>query len=544
MSIPVALTPALRASPPPTRSDSVRNAAAGEPIAFGIGMKLDVGTLPYWIGSAPMPAFPKLERDETVDVVVVGGGITGLTAAYLLTVEGRRVALLEREGLAEIDTGHTSAHLTMVTDDRLSDLEQRFGRDHARAAWDAGLAAIAQIDAIAQDLDLDCDFEWVPGYLHGPIGQPAADAARMFQSEARLASELGFDAEFADEVPFVGGPGVRFHGQARFHPRKYLAGLARAIVDRGGMIFDHSPAGTFKDKPRAVTSNGHTLTCDSIVIATHTPLVGNADMLGATLFQTKLALYTSYVVAGRIAKGQIPDALYWDTADPYHYLRLDPQAGHDLVIFGGEDHKTGQVSDTTGCIERLERTLLSMIDGIDITHRWSGQVVETPDGLPYIGETAEQQFAGTGYAGNGLTFGTLTGMMATDRILGRTNPWSDLFDPARKKVVGGAWDYIAENKDYPYYMVRDRLAGAEGRSLREVPRGTGKIIEAKGQTLAVYRDDRGKTLVRSAVCTHMGCLVNWNQAERTWDCPCHGSRFKPDGAVIAGPAEAPLPEAE
>lgn len=503
-------------------------------------MKLHTGTLPYWIESAPMPAFSKLERDETADVVVVGGGITGLTAAYLLTLDGRRVALLEREALATIDTGHTSAHLTMVTDDRLSGLVKRFGRDHAQAVWDAGLAAIAQIDSIVQDLDLDCEFAWVPGYLHSPIGQPAGDAKRLFQKEAVLARELGFDAEFAEEVPFVGGPGIRFDGQARFHPRKYLAGLAHAIADRGGMIFEHSAADTFKDDPLSITSNGHTLTCGTIVLATHTPLVGNAGMLDATLFQTKLALYTSYVVGGRVSKGRIPDALFWDTDDPYHYLRLESNGEHDIVIFGGEDHKTGQVHDTNQCFDRLERTLLSMIDGIGITHRWSGQVIETPDGLPYIGETAPRQFAGTGYSGNGLTFGTLTGMMAADRILGRANPWRELFDPSRTKVVGGAWDYIKENTDYPYYMVRDKFAGAEARSMREVPRGAGKVIGAKGQKLAVYRDDHGKTLVRSAVCTHMGCLVNWNQAERTWDCPCHGSRFKPDGAVIAGPAEAPL----
>jgi glycine/D-amino acid oxidase-like deaminating enzyme/nitrite reductase/ring-hydroxylating ferredoxin subunit len=507
-------------------------------------MKLHTATQPYWIDSAPMPTFPKLERDETVDVAVVGGGITGLTAAYLLTLEGRRVALLERAGLAEIDTGHTTAHLTMVTDERLATLVKRFGRDHARASWDAGLAAIAQIDSIVQDLDLDCDFEWVPGYLHTPIGHQADDGTQSFQQEATLASELGFDAEFTGDVPFVGGPGVHFRGQARFHPRKYLAGLARAITDRGGMIFEHSSADTFTDSPRAITSNGHTLKCGSIVLATHTPLLGNAGMLGATLFQTKLALYTSYVVGGRIRKGRIPDALFWDTAQPYHYLRVEPHGKHDIVIFGGEDHKTGQVRDTNSCFERLERTLLSMIDGIQITHRWSGQVIETPDGLPYIGETATQQFAGTGYAGNGMTFGTLSGMMASDRILGRKNPWSELFDPGRKKIVGGVWDYLKENKDYPYYMIRDKVAGAAGRSMREVPRGTGKVIEAKDQKLAVYRDERGKTSVRSATCTHMGCLVNWNQAELTWDCPCHGSRFKPDGAVIAGPAGAPLAAVE
>ena len=506
-------------------------------------MKLHhVATLPYWIDSATLPKFPKLDRDEAVDVAIVGGGITGLTAAYLLAQEGRRVAVLERERCAEIDTGHTTAHLTMVTDRRLPDLVKQFGRDHAQAAWDAGLAAIAKIDAIVGELDIACDFAWVPGYLHAPIGAESGDVADSFKAEATVAGELGFDAEFVADVPFVGGAGVRFADQARFHPRKYLAGVARAIVARGGMIFEHSAAAEFKDRPLSITSNGHRITCGSIVLATHNPLVGTAGLVGATMFQTKLSLYTSYAIGGRLAKGRIPDALFWDTADPYHYLRIEPHRDYDFVIFGGEDHKTGQASDTGACFDRLERTLLSMIGDLEVTHRWSGQVIETPDGLPYIGETAEHQFAGTGYSGNGMTFGTLAGMMAADRIAGHANPWVDLFDPGRKKIRGALWDYLTENKDYPYYLVRERFAGIEGKSTRSVPRGAGKVLEIKGQRVAVYRDERGKTVTRSAVCTHMGCLVDWNDAERTWDCPCHGSRFKPDGSVIAGPAESPLPE--
>jgi glycine/D-amino acid oxidase-like deaminating enzyme/nitrite reductase/ring-hydroxylating ferredoxin subunit len=505
-------------------------------------MKLNVDTVPYWSDSATLPKFAKLDRDEAVDVAIVGAGITGLTAAYLLTLEGRRVAVLERERCAAIDTGHTTAHLSMVTDERLVDLVKTFGRDHAQAVWDAGLAAISRIESMVGEVDAACDFAWVPGYLHAPPGASSREAAGSLEEEASLAAELGFDAEFLDEVPFVGGPGVRFNDQARFHPRKYLAAVARAIVDRGGMIFEHSAADEFTTRPLSIRSNGHTLTCTSVVLATHNPLVGTAGLAGATLFQTKLALYTSYVVGGRVEKGSVPDALFWDTADPYHYLRIEPHHDHDFVIFGGEDHKTGQASDTGACFERLERTLLSMIAGIEVTHRWSGQVIETPDGLPYIGETAEHQFAATGYAGNGMTFGTLAGMMAADFIAGRRNPWADLFDPSRKKVRGGLWDYIKENKDYPYYLIRDRFAGAEGKSVRAVPRGAGKVLDINGQRVAVYRDERGNAVKRSAVCTHMGCLVDWNEAERTWDCPCHGSRFKPDGAVIAGPAESPLPE--
>jgi Rieske Fe-S protein len=270
--------------------------------------------------------------------------------------------------------------------------------------------------------------------------------------------------------------------------------------------------------------------------------MGNTNLARATLFQTKLALYTSYAMAGRIASGRVPDALFWDTADPYHYLRIERHRGFDVVIVGGEDHKTGQASDTNACYDRLKRSAMALVPGLEITHRWSGQVIVTPDGLPYIGETAARQFAATGFAGNGMTFGTLGGMMAADSVLDRANPWRDLLDPGRKKLRGAVWDYITENKDYPYYLVRDRFAGSKGRSLRALKRGQGKILDIDGKRVAAYRDPSGATVVRSAMCTHMGCAVGWNDAERTWDCPCHGSRFTTDGAVIAGPAESPLPE--
>jgi glycine/D-amino acid oxidase-like deaminating enzyme/nitrite reductase/ring-hydroxylating ferredoxin subunit len=498
------------------------------------------GTTPYWSESAAIPTFPKLDRNLHVEVVVVGGGITGLTAAYLLATAGRRVAVLERHRCAQIDTGHTTAHLTMVTDERLSALVKRFGRDHAQAAWDAGLAAIAQIDAIVREHQIDCAFEWVDAYLHAPASGPGRGEIESLEEEAALARELGFDAWFEPAVPLLAQPGVRFADQARFHPRKYLAGLVKAITTAGGMIFEHSSADEFGTEPLSVKSNGHTVTCEDIVLATHNPLVGVASLVGTTAFQTKLALYTSYVIGGRVPHGTIPDALFWDTQDPYHYLRLDPHRDHDVIIFGGADHKTGQAASTSDCYDRLEQTLTALVPDVEITHHWSGQVIETPDGLPYIGQTADHQYAATGFSGNGMTFGTLGGSMMADAILGRANPWADLFEPGRMAVRRGAWEYIKENVDYPYYLIRDRFAGAEGRSMREVRRGQGKVIERNGQKVAAYRDTAGAVTLRSATCTHMGCIVGWNDAERTWDCPCHGSRFKPTGDVISGPAESPL----
>jgi glycine/D-amino acid oxidase-like deaminating enzyme len=263
------------------------------------------------------------------------------------------------------------------------------------------------------------------------------DDTSAFQEDALLAADLGFDASFVNEVPSMGGPGIVFADQARVHPRRYLAGMARAIVDRGGLIFEHSAADEFSNSPRSV-SQRHTVTCEHVVLATHTPLMTPRLVRDAVSNEAR-AVHQLRRRRTR-AEGQVPDALFWDNADPYHYLRLEPRRDHDVIIFGGEDHKTGQV-DTEARFSRLERTLTSMIRGVDITHRWSGQVIETPDGLPYIGETADRQFAGTGYSGNGMTFGTLAGMMACDRI-GRRNSWDELFDPGRTKILAGVWDYI------------------------------------------------------------------------------------------------------
>jgi glycine/D-amino acid oxidase-like deaminating enzyme/nitrite reductase/ring-hydroxylating ferredoxin subunit len=494
-----------------------------------------------WMDSASLPRFAKVAEDERVDVVVIGGGITGLTAAYLLTRAGKSVALIERARCAAADTGHTSAHLTMVTDRRLSELVKTFGREHAQAAWDAGLAAIQHVDSIVRDEQIACDFARIPGYLHAPRDPSRSRAQVDFAEEARLAVDLGFDAEFDRDVPLMGGPGVRFDDQARVHPRRYLAGLARALTAGGGHIHEHSAADGFSDNPLGVTVNGHTIGCDDIVLATHNPLTGVSSATSAAVFQTRLALYSTYVIGGSVPKGQVPDALFSDTGDPYDYMRLEPHRDHDLVIFGGEDHKTGQVDDPGRCFDMLNGRLRTLVPDAEITHRWSGQVIEPVDGLPYLGSNAGHQYIATGFAGNGLTFGTLGAMIAVDQIVGRRNPWTGLFDVDRSLIRRGTWDYIAENKDYLYYLIRDRFAGAQGQSLRQVRRGQGKTLDLKGQRVAAYRDDDGRTILRSATCTHLGCEVKWNPAERTWDCPCHGSRFAPTGEVLSGPAESPLP---
>jgi len=269
-------------------------------------------------------------------------------------------------------------------------------------------------------------------------------------------------------------------------------------------------------------------------------LMGKKGLLTATLFQSKLALYTSYVLGARLAKDALPEALWWDTTDPYYYLRTDPHQDHLYAIFGGEDVKTGQEEDATEVFKRLEKKFLEFVPTAKIEHRWVGQVVETDDGLPFIGENAEREFIATGFCGNGFTLGTLSAMMARDRYLDRKNPWFDLFRCDRKQFHGGVWRYVKENLDYPYYLLRDRFARADAKSLEELKDGEGKIVKLAGKKVAAHRDDKGNVTLCSPVCTHLGCIVHWNEADRTWDCPCHGSRFAPTGEVMGGPAEEPL----
>jgi glycine/D-amino acid oxidase-like deaminating enzyme/nitrite reductase/ring-hydroxylating ferredoxin subunit len=493
--------------------------------------------VPFWIDSVPIKRFPRLERNVNVDVVVVGAGITGITTAHLLKETGLTVALIERERVASMDTGHTTAHLTCITDVELQELARNFGDDHAQAAWDAGASAIDEIQKVVQDEQIECEFTRVPAYVHVCGDGVSQKEVSLLKKEASLAAKLGFDATYLNSVPYFNLPGVRYPNQAKFHPRKYLRALVGKVPGNGSHVFEKSAASEFDAKKRRVKANRNWINFDRVIMATNNPLVGLAHITAATLLQTKLSLYTSYAFGARVPSGTVPEALFWDTRDPYDYLRADRRLGFDYLIYGGEDHKTGQKDQTEKAYARLRARLKKIIPKARVDHRWSGQVISTPDGLPYIGENAERQFIATGYCGNGITFGTVAAIMARDWATERTNPWIDLFAVDRKKIKGATWNYLRENKDYPYYMVKDRITRPEADSVREVRCGEGIIIGSRGKKIAAFRGHEGDLFKLSPVCPHLGCHVRWNSAESTWDCPCHGSRFKPTGEVIAGPAE-------
>jgi glycine/D-amino acid oxidase-like deaminating enzyme/nitrite reductase/ring-hydroxylating ferredoxin subunit len=471
-----------------------------------------------------------------VDVAIIGGGITGLTAATLLKAAGRTVAVIDAQRIAEGVTGYTTAHLTEVIDASFGDLIENFGEDGARQAVQATRAALETIAGLVRERDIQCGFERVPGFYY----TETEDGVKGVKEEVEAAQRVGLDAVYTEEVPlpFPTRAALRLDGQARFHVRQYLLPLLKAVPGRGSHVFEDTRVLDVEDgEPCVVRTETGTITARDVIMATNVPLNRFA-------LQTKVAHYRSYVVAGTTDR-PVPDGLFWDDADPYHYIRVQDVGGERLVLVGGEDHKVGQEEDTETCYRALRDYAYERLGMKSIAYRWSAQVAEPVDGLPYLGRNANAShvYVGTGYSGTGMTFGTLAAMLCTDLILGRENPWETLFDATRVKPIAAAKEYVSENVDFPAHLVGDRLKGAEGESLGDVAVGEGRIVELAGKKRAVYRDEQGATHVLDPVCTHLGCLVSFNTAEKSWDCPCHGSRFAPDGTVINGPAVKGLPPA-
>ncbi len=488
-----------------------------------------------WMASRDDGDFEELAGDIEVDVLIVGAGITGLTSAYLLKQSGRRVAVVEQHEIAQGETAHTTAHVTYVTDVRLSELVSKLGEDEARGFWEAGAAAMVEIQRIANELEIDCDLKEVPGYLFAAVDKDLQSEIKTLRQDAELAGEFNFDAVFVETDGLFGRPAVRFPNQLKFHPVKYALAVAKAVHGDGSYVFTNTSGSHIDGEKHELRTNAGTIRYDAVLAATHVPIQGERGDFDAAFFQTKLAAYSTYAIAAEIPTS--PESLYWDTNDPYLYLRVDQHENATSVIIGGEDHKTGQNDDTASCYERLEAVLMKIFPEAKPYRRWSGQVIETPDGLPYIGEVGERQYVATGFSGTGMTMGTFSAMLLRDLILGHPNPWAGLFDPARKRAAG-AFEYLAENKDFPARFIADRFRVAD--SADDVAPGTGKVARVDGNKCAVYCDDDGKLSVLSAICPHMGCIVAWNQAEKTWDCPCHGSRFTATGDLMAGPAETGL----
>ncbi len=512
--------------------------------------KLTSGTnVSPWIESLTKPlSFSKLKMDERTDVVIVGGGIAGMTIAYRLTQQNKNVVVIEDGYLGSGETGRTTAHLTAALDDRYYNLESLFGEDDTKLIAESHKRAIDYIEEIVKKENIDCDFTRVKGYLF----LNPSDKEDSLQKEYEACSKAGLEVELGNNIPgMIDGnrPCLIFNNQAQFHPLKYLKGLSEAIIKAGGKIYTETHAKNI-DETGIKTDEGLSVFADHVVVATNTP-VNNMVVM-----HLKQYAYRTYVVGLLVEKNSLPKALWWDTGDydvntnipPYHYIRTQPFDDiHDLLICGGEDHATGLASHEAIPEENryamLEDWCRKHFSVKHLVSKWSGQVMEPMDSLAYIGHNPldkENIYIVTGDSGNGMTHATIAGLLIPDLILNIENKWKKIYSPSRfkifkagnvffKEVVGGITAYLKEKP-----KLTDTV------KLSEIKTGEGKVIELDGKKYGAYADENNNLHLVKAECTHLKCIVNWNNDEKSWDCPCHGSRFSYTGKVLNGPANTDL----
>lgn len=498
-------------------------------------------TVSVWMATCEPPQFSALTDNIDTNVCVVGAGIAGLTTAYLLAKEGRTVTVLESRHLGAGQTQRTTAHLVNAHDDMYSEVERVHGEAGIRIAAESHSAAIDRIEQIVREEQIDCDFRRLPGFLFCPPSQKTD----ILDKELDAATRAGIEGlEIVGRVPLISfdtGAALRYPNQGQFHPLKYLAHLAKAITAAGGTIYTGTAIKQVKDGDRVTieTENGPKVMSNAAVVATNTPV---NDMLA---IHTKQAPYLTYAIGCPIAKGNVPLALLWDTESPYHYVRHQPLNDHqELLIVGGEDHKAGQADDQVARHDRLEAWARERFPAIEpVAYRWSGMVMETTDGGAFIGKNpgGKNVYIATGDSGMGMTHGTIAGLLLSDLICGRTNSWSSFYDPSRKPVSGMALRrFMSENMNVGWEYVKDWASRGDQPAVEDLANDQGTVIRRGLQMVAVYRNAKGTLHEHSAVCPHLGCIVHWNNLEKVWDCPCHGSRFDADGRVVCGPAISPL----
>ncbi|HEX8877743.1 MAG TPA: FAD-dependent oxidoreductase [Phycisphaerales bacterium] len=521
-------------------------------------------TTPVWYADARVPQRGRLERDAHADVCVVGAGIAGITVAYLLARHGKSVIVLDEKPVAGGETGRTSAHLASAIDDRFVHIERHLGADAARIQYESHAAAIDFIERVVREEGIECGFARLDGLLF----QDALRSGPALDEECAAARRAGFlGVELQGRAPTIGfaaAPCLRFPRQARFHPLQYIVQLA-AVAEKLGVriccgtrVMDL----TGDDGVVAKLADGVRVTANFGVAATNVPSPIN-NWMGV---YTKQVAYRTFMISLELPRGGVTDALYWDTADPYHFVRVHKTIRDgkesEMLLVGGEDHRVGVAEESDAqphaAFDRLERWAREHFmpeRGLGkVVDRWSGQVVEPNDGVAFIGRVPSSGhsacFVITGDSGMGLTGGTLGALLVCDLIVrggpGRrdeqVNRWATLYSPTRKPFhsLGTAVEFAKENAAAAGHFL-DYLKKSERSRPEEIPLGSGAVLNRGTHKIACYRDEKGRVHECSAVCTHLKCVVHWNQIEKSWDCPCHGSRFDAFGKVLMGPAIDDLP---
>jgi glycine/D-amino acid oxidase-like deaminating enzyme/nitrite reductase/ring-hydroxylating ferredoxin subunit len=489
-----------------------------------------------WLMENPLEFSPLNNNDKT-EICIVGAGIAGLSIAYQLCSLGQKVIVIDAGVVGSGETGRTTAHLTNAFDDRYYNLAHIH---NIHLVADSHTQAINNIEQIIKKENIDCDFIRLNGYLF--LGQH--DSQSTLEKELKYAQEAGLsEVSLIKALKIKGFPEravLRFPNQAQFHPIAYLKGLAKSIVNQGGKIYTHTPVTEIKTNKiiKIKTENQHIIEANKVVIATNAPIYDNSYSFA------KQTSNRSYVLGALISKGSVEPALYWDTEEPYHYIRTQPwNDKEDLLIIGGEDHRTGKnpqnALEPFYNLERWSRTIFPQIT--EIKFKWSGQIQEPIDYLAYIGQLSDDDknvYIATGDSGNGMTHGAIAGMLISDLIMKKTNPWEQLYSPKRsafKKIKNLLSHNFKSGFSYCGYLIP-----GEFKSIEAMQKGEGSIINKGFHKIAVFKNEKGEVCQNAPVCTHMGAPLQWNPIEKSWDCPAHGSRFAPCGQVLQGPATSPL----
>ncbi|MGB9928858.1 MAG: FAD-dependent oxidoreductase [Methanosarcina sp.] len=486
----------------------------------------------YWMATTPKSMYPPLSGDLRVDVAILGGGIVGITTAYLLKEAGvSSVAVIEADRIISGVTGHTTAKVTSQHHLIYDRLVSKFGQKQAQQYADSNQAAIEKIAALVSSKNIDCDFTRKPAYVYAE----SEESLRKIQAEVDAAKSLGLPASFVENLPlpFKTYGAIRFGNQAQFHPRKYLCALAKEFVKEGGQIFEKSRALKMEgDGPITITTDKGTITAHKVIQATHFPINDKPGMFFQRLHQSR-----SYVLGVRI-EGTFPDGMFINAEEPARSLRSQPAEGGELILISGDGHRTGERDHEVDHYKNLEKWIRSVYSVRSIDYRWSTQDVISVDHVPYIGRITSDNdnlFIATGFRKWGMTTGTVAAMILTDMLAGKSNAWEEVYNPSRFKPVESAKTFFSQAAEATKGLVGDRILPTHEKASDIAP-GEGAVVKIDGHRVAAYRDEQGALHTLDPACRHLGCIVAWNEAEKTWDCPCHGSRYNALGEVIHSPA--------
>lgn len=495
---------------------------------------MESGVRSIWEGTTEYAKhFPVLEGVEETEIAIVGGGITGLTAAMLLSDAGKKVTLLEAKKIGLGTTGNSTGNLYATVDAHVSSLREKWSSDVMKAVVDSRKAAMDLIESIVERYQIRCDFHRQPFTLF--IEKPDKELEAFIEEEFDAMLEAGLHPEMREDagLPYTTHKALRIENQAQFHPLKYVQQLADSISGQC-TLYENSRVLSIDEENGILQTEKGTLKAEHILLATHTPV-------GTYMIQTLLAPYREFGIAATLNGKPFPRGIFWGLDSPKHSVRSFSDGDTDYVMVVGDKFKTGQKEDTEAYIAGLETYLKERLNTSGTKFVWGGQQYRPADELPYIGKHGKRVYFLTGFASDGLVYGTLAAMIVSDQVAGRPNPWEDIYKAGRFTPVRSAKNFIAENTNVVAQYLKDMPWNVDSESLSEIRPGEGKVISMDNQKLAVYKDENQQVHLVSAVCTHLKCIVHWNPSEKSWDCPCHGSRFDIDGKVIEGPAFRDLP---